>query len=139
MLKSIKKLGLIFILFIFCFLFCGCDNTKPYLTFNANPITQKTVYDAQKFFKPGQTIHYALFMPKGFDQEYLRIQIVKRAENIAQGGITIYMAKDLFIDTSKKFYIDRFVINQTGTFVVRFFYGNRVDKPFAENILWVKE
>ncbi len=120
-------------------LFCGCDSKSPYITFNSEPITQKTVYDAQKIFKPEQTIHYALLMPKGFNQEYIRLQIVKRADNIPQGGITIYMAKDLFIDKNKKFYIDKFVIRQEGTYVVRFFYGNKTYKPFAENVLWVKK
>ena len=136
--KFINKIVLIFIIvFSFAFL-TGCEDKKPYLLFNSKPISQRTVYDAQKIFKPSQTINYALLMPKGFKQEYLRMQIVKRAENIAQGGITIYMSKDLYIDTSKKFYIDKFVIRQEGCYVVRFFYGNNVSKPFVENVLWVK-
>ena len=116
----------------------ACDDKKPYLSFNSEPISQKTVYDAQKIFKPGQPVNYVLLMPKGFEQEYLRLQIVKRADNIPQGGVTIYMAKDLFVDKSKKFYIDKFVIRQEGCYVVRFFYGNKTYKPFAENVLWVK-
>ena len=77
-------------------------------------------------------------MPNGFKQEYLRMQIIKRAENIPQGGASIYMSKDLFVDKSKNFYIDKVVIGQEGTYVVRFFYGNKTEKPFIENILWVK-
>ena len=117
---------------------CGCDSKSPYITFNAQPITQRTVYDAQKIFKPSQTIHYAILMPKGFKQEYLRMQIIKKPENIAFGGASIYLAKELFVDRSKKFYIDKFVIHQPGTYVVRLFYGNKTEAPFLENILWVK-
>ena len=134
----IRKLVLYTIILFSCTFLCGCDSTKPYLTFNSQPINQKTVYDAQKFFKPGQTINYAILMPKGFKQEYLRMQIIKRPENISQGGITIYLSKDVFVDKSKKFYINKFVIHQEGTYVVRFFYGNRNEKPFLENILWVR-
>ena len=134
----IKKIVLNLIICFSCVFLCGCDSKTPYLIFNSQPITQKTVYDAQKIFKPYQTIHYAILMPKGFKQEYLRIQVAKRAENVPVGGISIYMAKDLYIDKSKKFYIDKFVIGQTGYYMVRVFYGNNTDKPFAENVLWVK-
>ena len=136
--KIIRQLVLILIILFSVSILCGCDEKSPYITFNSEPITQKTVYDAQKIFRPGQTIHYALLMPKGFKQEYIRLQIIKRADNIPQGGITIYMSKDLFIDPNKKFYIDKFVIRQEGCFVARFFYGNKTYKPFAENVLWVK-
>lgn len=133
-----KRAILVLILFFSCVFLCACDSKKPYLVFNSQPINQKTVYDAQKIFKSGQTIYYVVLMPKGFKQEYLRMQIIKRAENIPQGGINIQMAKDLFIDKNKKFYIDKIVINQEGTYVMRFFYGNRTEKPFIENIFWVK-
>ena len=134
----IKRAILFLILLFSCVFFCGCDSKKPYLVFNSQPINQKTVYDAQKIFRPSQTIYYAILMPKGFKQEYLRMQIIKRADNIPQGGATIYMAKELFTDKSKNFYIDKFVISQPGTYVVRFFYGNKTEAPFLENILWVK-
>ena len=134
----LKKLFLGLII-LSCFCACECYAKKPYLTFNANPITTKTVYDAQEVFRPGQTINYALFMPKGFKQEFLRLQIAKIPENIPYGGVTIYMSKDLFIDKTKNFYIDKFVIRQEGKYAVRFFYGNKVNKPFAENVLWVRD
>ena len=133
-----KNIFFTIILIFSCFLLSGCDKKSPYLTFNSNPINTKTVYQAQKVFKPNQTINFALLMPKGFKQEYLSMQIVKRADNIPQGGITIYMSKDVFVDTGKKFYIDKFVIRQEGCYVVRFFYGNKTYKPFVENVLWVQ-
>ena len=136
--KFLKNTFLIIVIIFSCVFLSACDDKKPYLSFNSEPISQKTVYDAQKIFRPSQTVHYVLLMPKGFKQEYLRMQIVKRAENIPQGGATIYMSKDLFVDTSKKFYIDKFVIRQEGCYVVRFFYGNKTYKPFVENVLWVK-
>ncbi len=138
----IRRLILIFI-FIFSAVFlCGCNENdapkKKYLLFNSQPINQKTVYSAQKVFSSGQTINYVIIMPKGFKNEFLRMQIVKRADNIPQGGASIYMSENLYVDTSKKFYIDKFVIRQTGCFVVRFFYGNDLSKPFIENVLWVQ-
>lgn len=133
-----KKFLVIFVLIFSCLAFCGCDSKSPYLTFNSQPITQKTVYSAQKIFAPSQTIHYAILMPKGFKQEYLRLQIVKKPDNVPHGGLTIFMAKDIFIDKSKNFYIDKFVIHQPGCYMIRFFYGNRTEKPFVENILWVQ-
>ena len=65
-------------------------------------------------------------------------EIIKKPENVAFGGANIYLAKDLFIDKTKNFYIDKFIIHQPGTYVVRFFYGNKTESPFIENILWVK-
>ena len=139
----IRRAVLILVLIFSSFFMCGCDAgnapKKPYLLFNSQPINQKTVYSAQKVFAPSQTINYVLIMPKGFKKDYLRMQIVKREDKVAQGGISIYMAKDLTVDASKKFYIDKFSIGTTGTYVVRFFYGSDLSKPFIENILWVKE
>ena len=138
----IKNFFLILILACSVFLLCGCDSDnspkKPYLLFNSQSINQKTVYSAQKVFAPFQTINYVIIMPKGFKKDYIRMQVVKRADNIPQGGAKIYMSKDLTIDSSKKFYIDKFSIGTTGTYVVRFFYGSNLSKPFIENILWVK-
>ena len=133
-----KQFLIIFVLIFSCLLFCGCESKNPYLTFNAQPITQKTVYSAQKIFAPSQTIYYAIFMPKGFKQEYLRLQIVKKPDNVPHGGLTIFMAQDIFIDKSKNFYIDKFVIHQPGCYMIRFFYGNSTEKPFVENVLWVQ-
>ena len=140
--KFLKQTSVILILIFSVFCLCGCEKDKvkkPYLLFNSQPINQKTVYSAQKVFSPYQTIHYVLIMPKGFKQEYLRMQIAKRPDNVPHGGITVYMSKDLFVDKNSKFYIDKFVIRQAGCFVVRFFYGNNTEKPFIENVLWVKE
>ena len=133
-----KKLVLSTSIIFFLVFLCGCDSQKPYLTFNSQPITKKTVYDAQKIFKPSQTIYYAILMPKGFKQEYIRMQLIKKPDNVVFGGANIYLSKELFVDNSKKFHIDKFVIHQPGTYVVRFFYGNKTESPFIENILWVK-
>ena len=140
--KLLKRAVFLFVLMFSVFCLSGCDKDgvkKPYLLFNSQPINQKTVYSAQKVFSPQQTIHYVLIMPKGFKQEYLRMQIIKRADNVPHGGASIYMSKDLFVDKDKNFYIDKLVIRQTGCFVVRFFYGNSMEKPFIENVLWVRE
>ena len=140
--NKFNQIAFALILIFSVFFLCGCDKDnvkKPYLLFNSQPINQKTVYSAQKVFSPGQTIHYVLIMPKGFKNEYLRMQIAKMADNVPHGGISIYMSENLFVDKNKQFYIDKFVIRQTGCFVVRFFYGNNTEKPFIENVLWVRE
>ena len=134
----IKRIFSVIILCLCCFIFSGCDKKSPYLTFNPEPITQKTFYNAQKVFKPNDTIHFALLMPKGFKNEYLRLQIVKHSDKVSWGGNSIYMSRELWVDTSKKYYIDKFVIRQEGYYIVRFFYGNRTDKPIIERELWVK-
>lgn len=117
---------------------CAIKSKKPILLFNSQKINAKTIYDAQKIFKPNQKVYYVILMPNGFKKEYLRMQIIKREDKVVQGGANIYMSKDLFIDASKKYYIDSFSIGSSGTFVVRFFYGNKLEKPFLENILWIK-
>ena len=78
-------------------------------------------------------------MPKGFKKDYLRMQVIKREDKVALGGASIYMSRDFTVNTSQKFCIDKFSIGTTGTYVVRFFYGTNLEKPFIENILWVKE
>ena len=140
--KVFSRITFILILLCSVVFLCGCNEEKvkkPYLLFNSQPINQKTVYSAQKVFSPGQTIHYVLIMPKGFKNEYLRMQIAKRADNVPNGGISIYMSENLYVDKNKQFYIDKFVIREPGYFIVRFFYGSNTEKPFIENVLWVKE
>lgn len=139
----IRRILLILILIFSSVFLSGCDNDnapkKPYLLFNSQPINQKTVYSAQKIFAPFQTIHFVIIMPKGFKKDYLRMQVIKKEEKVALGGASIYMSRDFTVNTSQKFYIDKFSIGTTGTYYVRFFYGNNLEKPFIENILWVKE
>lgn len=122
----------------FTILLSACNKEQPYLIFNSSPITQKTVYDAQKVFQPNQTIYYAILMPKGFKHEYLKMQIIKKPDNIPHGGLTVQMASNLFVDTDKKFYIDKFVLREEGTYFVRFFYANAPYEAFVDNVIWVR-
>jgi len=135
-----KKLCIIFLLLFSCFFISGCDKKgkKQLLLFNRQEITKQTVYDPQEIFAPGQTIHYVLLMPKGFKWDYLKLQIVKRPDNVPYGGMQIYYAADIFVDMDKKFYIDKFALQETGYYVVRVFYANRPNKPIIECNLWVK-
>lgn len=134
----IKRVLIVFLIIFSCIFISGCDSKKATLLFNSDKITKKTVYNVQSVFSVGQTINYVLLMPKGFKKDYLRMQVMKVPDNVSFGGANLYMANNVFVDTSKNFYIDKFIIRQEGNYVVRFFYANDLVNPIVESNLWVR-
>ncbi len=134
----ILKRFLCLIIILVSFFLCGCDKRKPVILFNNQPINSVTVQAPTNMFELGETTHYVIFNPAGFDSPYLRLQIIKKDTKTQNWGFKLYRAQDLKIDTSKNFYIDYIKIHQAGTYIVSVYYLNDLNRPIVRGLFKVK-
>ena len=133
------KRGLLAICIVFvCFILCGCDREKPVMLFNNQPINTTTVQAPINVFELGETTHYVIFNPKGFDSPYLRLQIIKKNTKVQNWGYGLYRSQDIKIDKSKKFYIDSIKISQSGFYIVTVYYLSDLTRPIVRATFTVK-
>ncbi len=121
-----------------CIFLSGCEKNQPLLFFNSQPITPQTINHPGRNFAADQPIHYILIVPKGFKNDYIRTQIVKKDEKTAHWGYKIYQSKDFRIDTTKNYFINYFVINEPGYYFMQIFSFDNFDIPITRNDFWVK-
>ena len=126
-----RKGFLIAVMMFFALLFCGCDKVQPIILFNKEPINTTTVQAATNSFELGETTHYVLYVPKGFESPYLRMQIVKKNTKTKNWGFDVYRAQNLKIDDTKNYYIDSMKMSQSGFYIVSFFYLSDLVHPIA--------
>lgn len=110
---------------------CACDKEKVVLLFNNQPINEMTVKIPVTYFELGEITHYVVFNPKGFESPYLRVQILKKDTKVQNWGFSIYTAKNLKIDSTKKFFIDEVKIDKKGTFIMSIYYLNDLTRPLV--------
>ncbi len=118
-------------------LLSGCDKNSPMLVFSSAPVTKQTNTN-EKVFSVGQPIYYAILMPKGFKNEYIRFQIVKKEEKNVHWGYKIYQSKDYHVDTAQNYFLNSFALHEAGYYFVQVFAFNDLDTPLVRNDFWVK-
>ena len=135
--RKIFKNFLLLLMFLAPFVLSGCSN-DALLYFNSQPITKETVNYPSRNFAVGQKIHYVLILPKGFKNEYTRVQIVKKEDKTNHWGYKIYQSRDFHVDTTKNYFIDYFVLGEKGYYFMQIFSFDNFDIPLARNDFWVK-
>ena len=106
-------------MFLAPFVLSGCSN-DALLYFNSQPITKETVNYPSRNFAVGQKIHYVLILPKGFKNEYIRVQIVKKEDKTNHWGYKIYQSRDFHVDTTKNYFIITLCSEKRGIILCRF-------------------
>lgn len=127
------------LLIISLFFLCGCDKEKPTILFNNQEINKRTVQSPVDFFELGETTHFVVFNPQGFDSPYLRLQLIKKDTKVQNWGFKIAYSKDIKIDTSKNYYIDSINVSQAGTYMLSLFYLNDLNRPIVRGMFVVKK
>ena len=93
------------------------------LYFSMQPIQKDNINNVGRYFRVRERIYYHLYNPKGFRDEYIRVQIVK---------------KDYHIDSSQKDFSSYVVLNETGYYFMQIFSFDDFDRVIARNDFWVK-
>ena len=132
-----KFLGLLAVISIF--LVSGCDKEKAVILFNNQPINSQTLHAPVDIFEMGETTHFVVFNPKGFESPYLRLQIIKKETKTKNWGFKIHTSKNIKIDNTKKYYIDSFKLSQSGSYIVSLFYLNDLNRPIVRGMFTVKK
>lgn len=134
----LKKFFLFLFLGLILFV-CGCDNETPIVLFNNQPINKVTVHSPVDFFELGETTHFVVFNPKGFESPYLRMQLIKKDTKVQNWGFKIATSKDIKIDMNKNYYIDSIQVSQAGTYIFSLFYLNDLNRPIVRGMFVVKK
>lgn len=133
-----KTVVLFFILLLIPFFACGCDDRKPGILFNNEPITRHNLKHASRTFEKGKRIYYLFYSPKKIESEFIRVQIGKTFENAPKGGYTVVMSRDHRIMKQNVFYYyDNFVLYQPGRYVMQIFDIENLSEPITWNYFYV--
>ncbi len=125
-------------MFFVVFMTCGCNKNAPMLFFNNQPINEVTVNNPVNIFELGETTHFVILCPKGFESPYLRIQVIKKEDKTQNWGYDVYYAKNLKVDTTKKFYIDSLKLHKKGGYIMTVYYLNNLDRAVVRSTFRVK-
>ena len=125
-------------LFVCAFRWGNIGEKGALLYFSPDPIQKENVQNVGRNFRAGNRIYYMLINPKGFRDEYIRVQIVKKEQKTNQWGYKLYWTKDFHIDTTMKEFMSYFVIDEPGYYFMQIFSFDDFDRVIARNDFWVK-
>ena len=128
------KKYLLLLLLIASLSFSGCNRDKALIFFSTKPITVETfTIDkvATEFFE-GEKIYFALFNPKPFTSNALRLQALKIDRKAPYYGYAMAHGRDIEIDQTLNYATDYFCIHQEGYYILRIFSMDKLKKPIAE-------
>ncbi len=133
-----KALILSAVFFLLMPFLSGCDKEKPSIFLSSRPITVQTFYP-EKVFELGEPINFAVLSPEEFTSSRARVQVVKLNEKVSMYGYKLSHARDIGIDTSKKFFIDSLTLHEKGHYVIRIFCNENLKIPLVETFFKVVE
>lgn len=141
--SNYNKIIVLFLLFVSIIFVCGwgfrCRKRDALLLFNSQPITNQTINNAGRYFKAGEKVYYIVINEEGFNDNYIRVQIVKKEEKTNHWGYKVYWSKDFEIDSSLKYFKSYFVIDEPGYYFMQIFSFDDFDWPIIRNDFWIKE
>src|SRR5574344_1822416 len=99
---------------LFCLLgvfgVCGCRGPHSIILFNKQPISEYNVKNNEITFNEGERIYYIFMADKLIKSGSIRVQILKRDENVDIGGIKIIYTKDAKIYHKNIYYYTNYVV-----------------------------
>lgn len=135
----IKKLFLSSVMLITLSLFCtGCDSKKPFAVFSSEPVTSASVSKFEKVFAVNTRIYYAVVVPKGFKDNVIRVQLIKKDEKTEFWGYKPVRSQDFQIQNAH-YFLDYVVLSEKGYYFLRVFEKKNLDKPIIHTEFWVGE
>ena len=135
------KKFIVILLILPVFFLCGFSLKKTkraYIMLSASNISSMTAQRIERYFYPGQIIHYALISPDGFKYQGIRMQVSKQDEKTSNWGFSIVQSRDFVVDMAQNQYIDSVRLTRPGHYILQFFYLNNKDYPFAHTEFMVQ-
>lgn len=126
-----------FILAVLSLSLCACGEQKAVVLFNSQPITTKTVHNPETTFAPGQKINFVVLNKKGFEDKVIKVNVIKKDEKSEYWGYAPLMSKEFEVK-NPNFYIDYFIIHQSGFYIMQVFELKNLQKPIGYGNFWVR-
>ncbi len=126
---------IIFILAICLFLTTSCDRTKKAAIFLSHePITPAGMSYINRYpvFKVRQRIYYMLVSKKPIESAKLRLQVLRLDRKYPFYKIEPAYGIDINSNYGEHYVTDYFVLHKAGSYVIRIFSYDNLEKPIAE-------
>ncbi len=138
--SEMKKIICTTLLLLIVLLSVGFATKKGSILFNDVPINQVSQGSEKLTFNVGDKIHYFIYMPKGFKDDYIRIQVIKGEDKVTSGGYKVVFAQDVELSNlNKNSYSDYFVIYEKGVYIMQVLEFKNMNKGVAYGTFGVKE
>lgn len=133
-----KKLLIIFILFLSLISLTGCTKEEPVIIFSSTPFSREHGYTEQSRFKVGDKIYYLIYNPYEFKTRLIKVQVFRKEYDKTGDffGYDYLYNKTVELN-DKKFYTDYFIINKNGYFMFQIFDYTNTLKPIVRGIVRV--
>ena len=129
---KLKLINLILLSAISVILLCGYAKQKAFVCFNDRPITKETVLHPVSEFQTGAKIYYLFFSKKPLENDYIRVQVFKTADNISRGGYEMVRVKEYRLMKDEIYYqTDYFIIHQPGRYILQVYNPQNLNIPLA--------
>ena len=132
----------IFFIFLTCIFACAfrwgnIGEKGAQLYFSSQPIQKEFVNNVGRHFRAKERIYYLLDTPKGFRDEYIRVQVIKKEQKTNHWGYKLYWTKDFHIDSTENSFMSYVVIDEPGYYFIQIFSFDDFDRVVARNDFWV--
>ena len=115
-----------------------CSKDYMAILFNSEQINDKTIKTCSRYFKENQRINFVILSQENFSYPIIRLQILKKADNVEFLGYSLISTKDYRVSKNKNFFIDYFVINKKGKYIVQVFYLDNLNYPVIRDQFFVQ-
>ncbi len=133
-----KKLAVIFILFITLLFQTGCDKEKPQIAFSKTPFNSQGHYNITNTFHTKEKIYYAIYNPDGFKTRLLKLQVFKKESEKSEFFGYEYLYNRAIELSNKNAYTDYIVINNKGYYIFQVFDYTDFLKPVVIGVIKVE-
>ncbi len=125
-----------------CFMLCGFSlkpKPKAFIVFSSNPVNQSTLSNTEVCFKEQQKIYYMIYNPNGFQDDFIRIQVVKKDDKTNIGGYKIKYTNDVEVKLNSKVYCDALILHEKGIYFMQVNEFKEFNKALAYGTFEVVE
>ena len=119
--------------------FLGWKKETAQIFFSTSPFVGGDEKFSQTDFQKGEKIFYLIKNPKGFTDDVIRIQILKKNDKSLAGGYTFSFTEDIEVEVGSKFFADEFQLYEKGIYYMQVTEFSNDTKPIAFGIFGIKD
>lgn len=132
-----KKIFSYLIIFFGAFFLSGCGDENFIVFSTQNPKYGINKEFAGTTFQKGERVYYAIVAPKGFREDLIKINLVKKDTKSEFWGFS--NSKNRTVSTGgKNYYTDYFVLSESGFYIMQTFDMINLSKPIATGIFKIE-
>lgn len=117
-----KILRFIIIFLLTSFLLCGFSLRKKdvsFIVFSKSPINQKNLANSTRSFSPGEKIYYMVYLEKGFQDDLIRVQILKKDMKVDFGGYSVKSTNDNEVVYGSSNFLGDISVYEPGVYIMQ--------------------